>query len=126
MPSRPCSRPAMAGFAFGSYVFGRWVDRRRNTLLAYAALEAGVGLYALLVPSLLAALRPAYVLLHRLDVPHAALASGRALLAALVLLVPTTLMGGTFPALVRAIIDLTHRGKLGYEPATAQVYPGGG
>jgi spermidine synthase len=91
----------MGGLALGSYLIGRRIDRGGNPLLAYALLEAGIGVYALLVPALLAGLETPYVLLRQLDVPYPVLALGRALLAALVLIVPTTLMGGTFPVLVR-------------------------
>src|SRR5262245_41420424 len=89
----------MGGLALGSWLVGRRIDRYRYPLLVYAALEAGIGLYALFVPGLLHALRPAYVLLRQLDLPFAALAFARALLAAVVLVPPTTLMGGTLPVL---------------------------
>jgi spermidine synthase len=101
----------MGGLALGSYVFGRWIDRRGSPLLAYAALEAGVGVYALAVPHLFAALEPAYVLLRQLDLSYPVLALARACLAGGVLLLPTTLMGGTFPILVRLFV--LARGELG-------------
>ena len=91
----------MGGLALGSWVLGRMVDRRPNALAWYALLELGIGLYALLVTPLFQALAVPYVALHRLDASYATLAGLRALLAALVLLPPTTLMGGTFPALTR-------------------------
>jgi spermidine synthase len=91
----------MGGLALGSWVLGRMVDRRPNALAWYALLELGIGLYALLVTPLFQALTGPYIALHRLDVSYATLAALRALLAALVLLPPTTLMGGTFPALTR-------------------------
>src|SRR5262245_5388402 len=46
----------MAGLALGSYLFGRLADRLRRPLLVYALLEAGVGAFALAVPSLFAGL----------------------------------------------------------------------
>jgi spermidine synthase len=91
----------MGGLALGSHLFGRWIDRRSSPLLVYALLEAGVGAYALLVPSLFVGLRHCYVPLSRLDLPYPLFALARALLAALVLLLPTALMGGTFPVLAR-------------------------
>jgi spermidine synthase len=42
----------MGGLALGSYVAGRLIDRRRDPLRVYALLEAGIGAYALLTPSL--------------------------------------------------------------------------
>lgn len=95
----------MGGLALGSYVFGGWADdRRRSPLLVYAVLEAGVGLYALLVPTMLAALRTAYIALAQLELPYSLLAFGRAGLAGAVLLPPSMLMGGTFPILVRFLV----------------------
>lgn len=91
----------MGGLALGSYLFGRWIDRSENPLRIYAWLEIGIGLYALLVPMLFAALEPAYVALRRADLPYGLLAFGRASLAAGVLLPPTVLMGATFPVLTR-------------------------
>jgi spermidine synthase len=91
----------MGGLALGSWLLGRAADRWANPLLAYALLEAGIGVYALLVPYLFAAQRASYVVLRQLDLPYAVFSLGRGLLAGLVLLVPTTLMGGTFPILTR-------------------------
>jgi len=90
----------MGGLALGSYVLGRVAGHHRRPLLLYALLETGIGVYALLVPMLLAALRPLYIGLAHLDLSYPVFSLGRALLAALVLLVPTTLMGGTYPVLV--------------------------
>jgi spermidine synthase len=91
----------MGGLALGSFVLGRMVDRSRNPLAWYALLELGIGLYALVVTPLFHSLRVPYVALHGLEGSYATLAALRALLAALVLLPPTTMMGGTFPALTR-------------------------
>ena len=38
----------MCGLAVGNRLFGRWADRLRQPLVAYAYLEILVGLYALL------------------------------------------------------------------------------
>ena len=92
----------MGGLALGSHLFGRFVDRSRNPLLVYALLEAAIGLYALFIPTAFVLLRPTYVALHGLGLSYTAFSAGRAVLAALVLLLPTTLMGGTFPVLMRA------------------------
>jgi spermidine synthase len=101
----------MGGLALGSFLFARWADRFRRPLLAYATLEVAIGLYALCVPLLFEGLRLPYVALYRLDLPYTALALGRALLAALVLLPPTLLMGGTLPVL--AAYFVRRRGDVG-------------
>ncbi len=94
----------MGGLALGSYFFGRFSDRTQRPLLAYAALEVGIGAYALLVPALFQALRDPYVILYRLELSHPVLTLGRAVLAGAVLLPPTILMGGTLPILANYLI----------------------
>jgi spermidine synthase len=101
----------MGGLALGSWYFGRWIDRGRHPLRVYAGLELGIGLYALLVPVFFDAVQPAYVLLHQADLPAPVFALLRALMMGGVLLVPTTLMGGTFPVLVRFFV--ASRGQVG-------------
>lgn len=101
----------MGGLALGSHWLGRASDRFERKLRVYAALELAIGLYALCVPELFEALRGPTVALYRLDLPYAALALGRAALAALVLLPPTVLMGGTLPVLAAHFIR--RRGDVG-------------
>src|SRR5438477_11215050 len=43
----------MGGLALGSVIAGRFADRVRDPLRAYAIAEAGVGLYGLAIPLLL-------------------------------------------------------------------------
>lgn len=95
----------MGGLALGSYLFGRLADRHRNPVRVYALLEAGVGLSALAVPLLLDLLQPVYVALARALEGHFVLFNfARAALAGIPLLIPTTLMGGTVPAIGRYLI----------------------
>lgn len=106
----------IAGLAIGGYVFARVVDRRPDRVTLLAALNLGIALASALLIPLLGELP---LLLIR---PLAALADSFAasqaftfgLLFALVL-VPTVLMGGTYPAATRALAD---------DPATAPVVVG--
>jgi spermidine synthase len=92
----------MAGLALGSYVFGRLVDTRRNALLVYGLLEGGVGIYALLVPTLLALTQRVYARLYSLaDVSFAVFSLGLFFLCFVVIVIPTALMGATLPVLSR-------------------------
>ena len=92
----------MAGLALGSYLFGALVDARRNPFLAYGLLEAGVGLYGLLIPRLFAFTQLAYIRLSGLsDIAPALLTLAMFSLSFLVILVPTALMGATLPVLSR-------------------------
>ncbi len=40
----------MGGLGLGSYLAGKYADRLKNPVRAYALAEAGIGVYALLVP----------------------------------------------------------------------------
>jgi len=95
----------MAGLGLGSWLVGRHADRLRNPVRVYAVLEIGIGLYALAVPAILEALTPAYVALAtRLEGHFLLFNLARAGLAFLVLLIPTTLMGGTVPVIGRYLV----------------------
>jgi len=103
----------MGGLALGSYAVGRMVDRWKNPLAVYALLEVAIGVYALLVPALFAGLREPYIFLHHFADSRAVLIAGRTLLAASILLIPTVLMGGTFPVLTRFWVRLPQNVGLG-------------
>jgi spermidine synthase len=90
----------MAGLALGSTVFGRSIDRRGHPLVIYGLLEAAVGVWALLLPAILRILDGVYGGLYRsLEPGPYVLSLVRFVLSFLVLLVPTTMMGGTLPVL---------------------------
>src|SRR5215813_1494421 len=55
----------MAGLALGSYVFGRWVDRRGAGLKLYAGMEAAIAVMAPLTAWLFPLLQPVYVSMAR-------------------------------------------------------------
>ena len=96
----------MGGLGLGSALAARRVDRwePKAALRFYAALEGGIALFALVFPWLLSAATPLFAGLYRAnpDSP-AVLATVRFLVAALLLLVPTTLMGATLPALTASL-----------------------
>lgn len=90
----------MSGLALGSYLFGRFIDRRGSPLIVYALLEIGIGAYALFIPLIFSALVPVYEYVWAQFHPqYYAFSWIRFLLVFLVLLVPTTCMGGTLPVL---------------------------
>jgi spermidine synthase len=101
----------MAGLALGSVGFGRWADRWQRPLVLFALLEVGIGALALLTPLVLSVvLKPIYVSLYGsfLD-NHYVMSLVRFVMAFLVLLVPTCLMGGTLPVLSRAYVSAAKR-----------------
>ncbi|HUU14464.1 MAG TPA: fused MFS/spermidine synthase [Terriglobia bacterium] len=94
----------LGGLALGAYLIGRWVDRRPPSLWIYGLLELLVGVYCLFIPQLFALITRAYVgLYHFFELGPAALTAVRFGLAAVVILIPTVMMGGTLPALARFV-----------------------
>ncbi len=102
----------MGGLGFGGLLLGPLADRRRSPLGFYALLEMGVAVAAGLSPWLVAVVQKAYIGLGgsaSLGLPGGTVV--RLLLAALVLGVPTFLMGGTLPAASRAVERSADEGR---------------
>jgi spermidine synthase len=76
----------------------------QSPLALFGFLQFGIGLYALLTPLVFGLLTNAYVALYRAFEPEqGAFVALRIVLATLVLLPPTVLMGGTLPTLARLL-----------------------
>jgi len=93
----------MGGLALGSLRFGRRADRDPvRALRVYGRLEIGIGILALAVPLLLKAAAAVYLGLEpALEGSPFLFFALQFALAAGVLVLPTTLMGGTLPLLSR-------------------------
>jgi len=92
----------MLGLALGSHVSGRWLAQRPNPGRIYALIEIALGLFAVAFPLLLDLVQQLHSLLFPLvHEQPLALSATRLLLAVLILIVPTTLMGATLPVLSR-------------------------
>ena len=95
----------MAGLALGSFVFARRLSRFPNLIRAYGWLEIGIGVYCALLPVLLWLASVVYLRAHgALGLSYDAFSLFQFLLVFLLLLVPTTLMGGTLPILSQALV----------------------
>ncbi len=108
----------MAGLAIGSLIFGRYVDRHPNPIRLYAIIELGIGAYCLLSPALFELLR--YIYLWGLSADSSVNAGfniTQFALSFIGLIIPTTLMGGTLPILVKYLA--TRREKVGFSTAVA-------
>src|SRR5579884_664066 len=109
----------MAGLAVGSYGAGKLADRLRNPLAAYGATEVLIGLTALVTPELILGLQGVYHALYEALGGAPLLVGGvRIVLAFLILLVPTSLMGATLPIVVKSSLmrteSLSHNVSLLY------------
>ncbi|MBM4092087.1 MAG: hypothetical protein FJ276_22055, partial [Planctomycetes bacterium] len=94
-----------AGLAFGGYVVGRLTPRLANPLRAYAWLEMGVGVLAILSPALFALTDAIFGTIY----PHVLssvplLAITRLIAVAIVIFPATTLMGGSLPLFCRRFV----------------------
>ena len=102
----------MSGLALGSFLLGRTGDRTDRPLRLYAGYELGIAVTALAALAAMERMRPVAALLSSaLGDGGAGLAAARFVVAFLVLLIPTTLMGATLPVLSRALVR--HRNEAG-------------
>jgi len=94
----------MLGLAVGSFLGGRLADRSRNLFLIYGISEAFIGLSGLISIPLIYNLPPLFFKLYqllRLNPP--AFFVSQFFIAGLVMLLPTVLMGVTFPVVSRLL-----------------------
>jgi spermidine synthase len=110
----------MGGLGLGAWWLGRRADRHPRPAALYGRLELAIGAFAIASPFVLGLVNRLYVAaaagLHAGTAASLALRFG---LAALVLLVPTTLMGGTLPILTRAFAG---RDRAALTPALGRLY----
>ena len=99
----------MGGLALGSFLGGRLSDRVKRPVLVYAAAELVIALMGLLSPRALEWVQATYLALYPRDASEAALSvvALRFALAAVVLLIPTTLMGATLPLMVKGSLAMS-------------------
>ena len=102
----------MAGLGFGGLLLGRRADRHPSPLGLYGNLEIGIAVASGLSPWLVALVEKVYIALGG----SAALGllgstAVRLILATLVLGLPTFLMGGTLPAVARAVERASDQGR---------------
>ncbi|MCI0514897.1 fused MFS/spermidine synthase [candidate division KSB1 bacterium] len=96
----------MGGLALGSYLIGKYADRIKSPLKFYGWLELGIGLAAILILFFLLPVSDAiYVWLFGILGNNAVIFNAvRFLLSILILIIPTTLMGGTLPVISKYFI----------------------
>ncbi|MFA6291478.1 MAG: fused MFS/spermidine synthase [Victivallales bacterium] len=103
----------MGGLGIGNALLGKRADSKANPLAFYALLEAAITLAAALSPFLIDAVRATYIQLGgqmALGVQGATIV--RLALSALILFIPTLLMGGTLPAAIAAATPAEDRNRL--------------
>ncbi len=92
------------GLALGSFLGGRWIEKHKNGFYWYGTAEILVGVYALFFGLLLSLNNSAYVYLAQTFASgFAGLTLIKFILSALLLIIPTTLMGATLPILSKTL-----------------------
>jgi spermidine synthase len=99
----------MLGLGLGAWLFGTRLALRMQPVRLYGLLEAIIGLYALVAPSLVTLAGHVDALVLGGEAEGAGARLARFLLAGMVLLPPTICMGGTLPALARLVEQEHHR-----------------
>jgi spermidine synthase len=93
----------MAGLGIGSLYIARIIDKRPNPFKLYALIEGGIGGYALLTPLLFSALNPLYRIAYSfLGNNFYILSLIRFVFCFFILIIPTSLMGATLPAISKS------------------------
>ncbi|MCU0643382.1 MAG: fused MFS/spermidine synthase [bacterium] len=96
----------MGGLALGSYLLGKYVDRVKSPLKLYGYLELGIGASAMLILFLFLPISDTvYVWLYSIVGNQPVVFNIiRFILSIAILIVPTTLMGGTLPVISKYFI----------------------
>lgn len=106
----------MAGLGVGSFVAGRYASRIARPLVAFGIAEALVGITAFATPFLLEALTTLWIAVHpSLPTSLPVLTVIRFVVAFLVLIVPTSMMGATLPLVIKSAVAREARvgGRIG-------------
>ncbi|MEW5800353.1 MAG: fused MFS/spermidine synthase [Bacteroidota bacterium] len=98
----------MGGLAIGAALWGRRADNIHKPVMLYAILELGIAAYCFFFPNILGVVKSVFfdvVISLNMEVGSASLLFLKLIVSALMLLVPTILMGGTLPVLVKGITN---------------------
>lgn len=94
----------MAGLALGSYLGGKYSDRGVNLLFFFGICELGIGIFGLASIPLIYKMPSLYLSIYRaLHLYPALFFTVQIFLCAIVMFIPTTLMGATFPFVCKKI-----------------------
>jgi len=99
----------MVGLALGSFIISKYVDKIENLPRAYGLMELGIGLYGVLLLILFNLIPGAYRLIFTFHNNFYLFEFSKFLFSFLVLIIPTTLMGATFPIIAKFYV----RDKIG-------------
>lgn len=88
----------MSGLTLGAYIGGKIADRSKNLFKVFGLLEFGIGLFGLITFPVINNLSPVYFYIYNLFHQNAYIFYlAQFILSFLIMLIPTSLMGATFP-----------------------------
>ncbi len=92
----------MAGLALGSIIFGRFIDRFPRPMLIYGIIELLIGTYCFITPYIFNLIKTIYITSASVTtIVYASFNSTQFILSFFGIILPTTLMGGTLPVLIK-------------------------
>jgi spermidine synthase len=95
----------MAGLAIGSFLFGRYVEARKNPFRIYGILQICTGIVAMGLTFLFTKIDSFYADLYRTFANSEIMFTGaRTAFSFLLLVLPTLCMGGTFPVMAKHFV----------------------
>lgn len=104
----------MAGLALGGYIGGSLGARSTKPVLLFGLMEAGIGIFGLLTIPAINSLSPLYFLIYnRYHLSPDIFYALQFVVCFLIMAVPTTLMGASFPVVTRIVSDEGENVSLG-------------
>lgn len=98
----------MGGLSLGAYLGGRRADALKEPELALGFIELGIGAAGILTLVLIAYIQPLYAILYmKFSTSFAFFSFTQFFICFLIMMVPTTLMGATFPVACKALVKGT-------------------
>lgn len=93
----------MTGLTVGGYAGGIWADRAKNPAFIFALLEVGIAIFGLATFIIIKNLSPVYAWsFYKFHLSFSSFSFIQFILSFVVMLIPTTLMGATFPVVLKA------------------------
>ncbi len=88
----------MSGLSLGAFLGGRWADRSKDLIALFGRLEFGIAIFGLLSLPLVQVLPDVYFFVYdTIRPPFAVFFVIQMFLSFMIMLIPTTFMGATFP-----------------------------
>ena len=93
----------LVGFSLGAYLFRNIADKTKNPLKLFGLIELGIGIYGLIILGLFKIITPIYLTLNVLSLQF--------LLLFLILIIPATLFGATWPVVNKIYVRFERTGR---------------